>query len=52
MELKDIVLVYESVIKNRHLLVKGKEHLESFLVRDKKFAFKSCQILVSKKLNP
>lgn len=42
MEIKDIVLVYESVIKNKDLLKEGKEYLERFLLKEKKFSYKSC----------
>jgi len=34
METKDIIMVYESLIKSPTLLIEGKEYLERFLLRE------------------
>ena len=51
MDIKAIMLVYKSVIEEQNLLKDGKDYLESQLAKDKNFAFKSCQILVSRKVD-
>ena len=51
MDIKAIMLVYKSVIEEQELLQQGKEFLERFLQQDRNFAFKSCQILVSRKVD-
>ena len=51
MDIKAIMLVYKSVIEEPALLIEGQEFLERYLQKDKNFCFKSCQILVSRKVD-
>ena len=52
MDIKAIMLVYKGVIQEPNLLQEGKTYLEKFLKKEPSFSFKSCQLLVSKKIDP
>ena len=51
MDIKGVIKAYKNLITQPEILRKGKKYLESLLKVEKNFSFKSCQILVSKKVD-
>ena len=51
MDIKAIMLVYKGIIEEAALLQEGRAYLQGFLEKDRNFSFKSCQILVSRKVD-
>ena len=51
MDIKAIMLVYKGIIEEPALLQEAEVYLQGFLEKDRNFCFKSCQILVSRKVD-